>query len=192
MRAARYIVFLTCGFSAAVCLAHEARPGYLQLTQTAPTTIELLLKVPADSPTHSETSTLMKDSPEQFREETTVSFAHIFFQEGSDDAAAALLAELHAGAEIDVSMAGDPLPLPSALDAAPEGDIDALFGQTFKAGLRALDIGAWTGPVVSGPEASRNRINKPTPSARKCSSGSRNQLRVTPASSERLFMVGTR
>ena len=47
MRAARYIVFLTCGFSAAVCLAHEARPGYLQLTQTAPTTIELLLKVPA-------------------------------------------------------------------------------------------------------------------------------------------------
>ncbi len=47
MRAARYIVFLACGFSAAVCLAHEARPGYLQLTQTAPTTIELLLKVPA-------------------------------------------------------------------------------------------------------------------------------------------------
>jgi hydrogenase/urease accessory protein HupE len=32
---------------AMVTLAHEARPGYLQLTQTAPTTIELLLKVPA-------------------------------------------------------------------------------------------------------------------------------------------------
>ena len=47
MRAVRYIVFPAGGFSAAVCLAHEARPGYLQLTQTAPTTIELLLKVPA-------------------------------------------------------------------------------------------------------------------------------------------------
>ncbi len=103
----------------------------------------------AAEPTDVQLSALMEDSPERFREETTVSFSHIYFREGADDAAAALLAELRAGAEIDVSMAGDPLPLPSALDAAPEGDIDALFGQTFKADLRALDIGAWTGPVVS-------------------------------------------
>ncbi len=103
----------------------------------------------AAEPTDEHLRALMEDSPEHFREETTVSFSHIFFQEGSDDAAAALLVELHAGVEIDVPTAGDPLPLPSALDAAPEGDIDALFGQTFKADLRALDIGAWTGPIVS-------------------------------------------
>ncbi len=103
----------------------------------------------AAEPTDEQLRALMEDSPERFREETTVSFSHIFFQEGADNAAAALLAELHAGAEIDVSMAGDPLPLPSALDAAPEGDVDALFGQTFKTDLRALDIGVWTGPVVS-------------------------------------------
>jgi hydrogenase/urease accessory protein HupE len=47
MRAARYLIISACSFFAAVSLAHEARPGYLQLTQTAPTTIELLLKVPA-------------------------------------------------------------------------------------------------------------------------------------------------
>ena len=103
----------------------------------------------AAEPTDEQLRALMEDSPERFREETTVSFSHIYFREGADDAAAALLAELRAGAEIDVPTAGDPLPLPSALDAAPEGDIDALFGQTFKADLRALDIGVWTGPVVS-------------------------------------------
>jgi len=103
----------------------------------------------AAEPTDEQLRALIKDSPEQFREETTVSFSQIFFQESAHDAAAALLAELRAGAEIDVPTAGDPLPLPSAFDGAPEGDIDALFGQTFKTDLRALDIGAWTGPVVS-------------------------------------------
>jgi len=40
------VLLLLASFATAT-LAHEARPGYLQLTQTAPTTIELLLKVPA-------------------------------------------------------------------------------------------------------------------------------------------------
>lgn len=43
----RYPVLLLLASFATATLAHEARPGYLQLTQTAPTTIELLLKVPA-------------------------------------------------------------------------------------------------------------------------------------------------
>ena len=46
-RALRYPVLLLLASFATATLAHEARPGYLQLTQTAPTTIELLLKVPA-------------------------------------------------------------------------------------------------------------------------------------------------
>ncbi len=46
-RALRYPVLLVLASFAMATLAHEARPGYLQLTQTAPTTIELLLKVPA-------------------------------------------------------------------------------------------------------------------------------------------------
>ncbi len=46
-RAFRYSVSLLLALFAVVSLAHEARPGYLQLTQTAATTIELLLKVPA-------------------------------------------------------------------------------------------------------------------------------------------------
>ncbi len=46
-RALRYPVLLLLASFAMVTLAHEARPGYLQLTQTAPTTIELLLKLPA-------------------------------------------------------------------------------------------------------------------------------------------------
>ncbi len=46
-RALRYPVLLLLASFATATLAHEARPGYLQLTQTAPTTIELVLKVPA-------------------------------------------------------------------------------------------------------------------------------------------------
>ncbi|MCZ6476515.1 MAG: HupE/UreJ family protein [Gammaproteobacteria bacterium] len=47
MRAARYLGFFACGFFAAASLAHEARPGYLQLTQATPTSFEVLLKIPA-------------------------------------------------------------------------------------------------------------------------------------------------
>ncbi len=46
-RALRCPALLLLASFAMATLAHEARPGYLQLTQTAPTTIELLLKVPA-------------------------------------------------------------------------------------------------------------------------------------------------
>jgi hydrogenase/urease accessory protein HupE len=47
MPAARVLAFLTLGLLATASLAHEARPGYLQLRQIAPQTIELLSKVPA-------------------------------------------------------------------------------------------------------------------------------------------------
>lgn len=43
----RYLACLTLGLLATASLAHEARPGYLQLRQVAPQTIELLSKVPA-------------------------------------------------------------------------------------------------------------------------------------------------
>ena len=47
-RAVRSLTFLATFSFATISPAHEARPGYLQLTQTAaPTTFELLLKVPA-------------------------------------------------------------------------------------------------------------------------------------------------
>lgn len=42
-----YPLFLLLGLFARPSFAHEVRPGYLQLTQTGPHTIELQFKVPA-------------------------------------------------------------------------------------------------------------------------------------------------
>jgi len=103
----------------------------------------------ATEPTDEQLRTLLAERPESFREESTISFAHVFFRQGTDDAAATLLAELQAGADIDVSAAGDSLPLPSGFNIAPERDIDALFGEAFRVDIWALETGSWTGPIVS-------------------------------------------
>ena len=92
---------------------------------------------------------LLESEPQRFREESKITFEHIFFREGADAEAAALLTELQAGAEVTVATAGHRLPLPSIFDAAPEREINALFGAEFKEKIWALDTVDWTGPVRS-------------------------------------------
>jgi hypothetical protein len=92
---------------------------------------------------------LMEDSPEQFLEESTISFTHVFFREDANEAALEFLAELRSGTEIDLPAAGDPLPLPAAFDGMRTGEIGALFGTQFRQELWDLEIDAWTGPIVS-------------------------------------------
>ena len=92
---------------------------------------------------------LMEDNPERFREESTISFTHVFFQEDANEAALELLAELRSGTDIDVPAAGDPLPLPAAFDVMRVSEIGALFGTEFSQELWELEIDAWAGPIVS-------------------------------------------
>jgi hypothetical protein len=103
----------------------------------------------SQEPSDEELLVLLESSPEQFQRESTISFEHVFFRQGADHEATALLAELEAGAEIAVTTAGHRLPLPSVFDDSPEREISALFGAPFKEALWALDTGSWIGPVPS-------------------------------------------
>ncbi len=103
----------------------------------------------AAEPDDEELLALMEDSPEQFLEESTISFTHVFFREDANEAALEFLAELRSGTEIDLPAAGDPLPLPAAFDDMRTGEIGALFGTQFRQELWDLEIDAWTGPIVS-------------------------------------------
>ncbi len=103
----------------------------------------------AAEPDDEELLALMEDSPERFREESTISFAHVFFQADANEAALELLAELRSGTDIDVPTAGDPLPLPASFDVMRVSEIGALFGTQFRQELWELETDAWTGPIVS-------------------------------------------
>ena len=103
----------------------------------------------AAEPDDEELLALMADSPERFRQESTISFAHVFFQEDANEAALELLAELRSGTDIDVPTAGDPLPLPASFDVMRVSEIGALFGTQFSQELWKLEIDDWTGPIVS-------------------------------------------
>ncbi len=103
----------------------------------------------AREPTEEELLTFLNENPDRFRGEPKSSFEHIVFRHGSGDQAEQLLATLQAGGTVDVSTAGDPVPLPAVFDAAPEREIDARFGPLFTQQLSTLELGVWSGPIES-------------------------------------------
>jgi hypothetical protein len=100
-------------------------------------------------PTEEELRRFRAENPARFRGETKSSFEHIVFRSASGDEAERLLAKLQAGGTVDVATAGDPVPLPAFLDAAPDSDIIARFGAPFTEQLSKLKLGVWNGPLES-------------------------------------------
>ena len=103
----------------------------------------------SSEPTEEELLTFLNENTDRFRAEPKSSFEHIVFRHGSGDQAEQLLATLQAGGTVDVSTAGDPVPLPAFFDAAPESEIGARFGGPFTQQLSKLELGVWTGPIES-------------------------------------------
>lgn len=100
-------------------------------------------------PTEEELLTFLDENPDRFLGESKSSFEHIVFRHESGDRAERLLASLVAGGTVDISTAGDPVPLPASFDAAPESEIVARFGPPFTQQLSKLELGVWTGPIES-------------------------------------------
>jgi hypothetical protein len=86
--------------------------------------------------------------PEAYRSPDRVSFAHVFFDAGRPDAAAAAqaaLARLQARGTAD----GDAFASGLEFDRRSTRELRFLFGAEFVAALIAAPLGAWHGPVAS-------------------------------------------
>lgn len=90
-------------------------------------------------------------NPTKYAADPVYSFEQVFVRtdDGADQAGArakALLKGLKAGSR----KTGDPISLPSSLEAASAFEINRQFGEEFAAALKTLPVGAWSGPVTSG------------------------------------------
>lgn len=93
----------------------------------------------------------------EYRLEPRISLKQIYFSSDRRGAAAAaqdakdLLQRMSAGPPVeDYGKYGDPIPLPSDIQNMRESELARLFGAVFTDGLKALETGRWSGPVVSG------------------------------------------
>jgi hypothetical protein len=95
-------------------------------------------------------------NPDKFRTDLRVSFQHVYFSwDKRGDLAAVdarqVLATLDGSESYDdISVMGDALPLPQAVDLYPLREVSSLFGREFAQQLTTLDVGRWQGPIASG------------------------------------------
>jgi len=95
-------------------------------------------------------------NPDKFRTDLRVSFQHVYFSwDKRGDLAAVdarqVLATLDGSESYDdISVMGDALPLPQAVDLYPLREVASLFGREFAQRLTTLDVGRWQGPIASG------------------------------------------
>jgi hypothetical protein len=103
----------------------------------------------AAAPSDGDLAAHLAANADEYRREPSYTFAQVFVREGPgvEARAAAVLAELRAGADPD--LAGDPVDLPRGAREADASRIDAAFGRDFAKGLGAAELGIWDGPVKS-------------------------------------------
>ena len=95
-------------------------------------------------------------NPDKFRTDLRVSFQHVYFSwDKRGDLAAVdarqVLTTLDGSESYDdISVMGDALPLPQAVDLYPLREVSSLFGREFAQQLTILDVGRWQGPIASG------------------------------------------
>ena len=106
-------------------------------------------------------------NPARYAAAPRFSFDQIYLGQGDADALAerarAVQQQLRSGAAW--SMLGARLSLPRSIDGANRAAIDRQFGDGFAAGLAAMPIGPWQGPVASGFGAHLVRVRAVTATA---------------------------
>ena len=93
----------------------------------------------------------LERNPDDFREDSQLSFQQVFFNpeklgDDADKLLAGKLAELRAGAAVE----GHPTLLPPALEGAFLHQVAGTFGRDFAGIIDSLPVGEWQGPVESG------------------------------------------
>lgn len=106
-------------------------------------------------PTEAQLQAYLDERPQDFVVPPRYALRQVYFSPDRREDAQADATELLAGlrrGEVtwNAGFAGDALPLPEVIEDAAEDELSRLFGATFTEGLRAVEPGAWSGPVESG------------------------------------------
>ena len=104
-------------------------------------------------PSEEELQAYLDADPDRYRQESTLSFTQIYFQEhsGADapDRARAALQDLRLNPDRDPEMIGDPFLHPAVYRDFSERALMSVFGEEFGGQVVALPVGEWSGPVTS-------------------------------------------
>jgi hypothetical protein len=107
-------------------------------------------------PTDAELQAYLDANTSQFIIEPRMTLHQVYFsidkrgENARQDALGILPLLREQGAEADIAVMGDALPLPQLLEDTDEFEIARLFGQPFVARLEEVEGGQWSGPVQSG------------------------------------------
>ena len=105
-------------------------------------------------PTQQDLQAHLDANPDLYRQEATISFSHVYFQERSDaeddnPRALSMLQDLRDNPDIDPETVGDPFMFPAVHRDMSERDLYSVFGAEFAQQLVELPVGEWSGPVTS-------------------------------------------
>ncbi len=105
-------------------------------------------------PTQQDLQAHLDANPDLYRQEATISFSQIYFQERTEGRhasarALAVLEDLRANPPTDPETMGDPFMFPAVHWDMSERDLLGVFGEEFAAQLVELPVGEWSGPVTS-------------------------------------------
>ncbi len=105
-------------------------------------------------PTEEDLQVHLDADPNLYRQEATISFSQVYFQERADVGnasarALSLLKDLRRNPHADPETMGDPFMFPAVHRDMSERDLLGVFGEEFAAQLVELPLGEWSGPVSS-------------------------------------------
>ena len=105
------------------------------------------------APSNADLQAWLDKYPERYASDPVYSIDQVYVNATGDRLAAmarakVVLGKLQEGAKADVL--GDPISLPSSLDAVSLFDINRQFGEEFSSALKSAPTGKWSGPFASG------------------------------------------
>ena len=105
----------------------------------------------ASTPTDAELGTYLAAHSNQFRQEDTVTFRHVFLKMRHDEGEIRKIGEALASAKNnDDTVLGDAFLLGDSFRAVSKSDVARTFGEGFAQELFTLSSGRWQGPIPSG------------------------------------------
>ncbi len=105
-------------------------------------------------PTDAELQAYLDESPDRYRQDAVISFAHVYLRVESgmkpaEARAHALLDDLRRQPETDPQTLGDPFLHPAVFSEISPQQLSGVFGSDFAGEVVELPVGEWSGPVTS-------------------------------------------
>jgi hypothetical protein len=105
-------------------------------------------------PTDEDLQAHLDADPERYRQEATISFSQVYFQDRSEGGTAraralSILEDLRRNPDTDPETIGDPFMFPAVHQDMRERELSGVFGEEFAAQIVELPLGEWSGPVTS-------------------------------------------